>query len=85
MQPVTCEPAIANEYIEACEDKIARMITASEQVSSIRQAFKVLHKRQKVTTAFYNDACDSLTFIDSALLDGKQAIATLRNARRAES
>jgi hypothetical protein len=72
----------STEYIEAQEDRIARMITASHQVDGLRKFFEVLHKRQKITTAVYDDARDSLTFIDGALLDGKQAIVTLRNARR---
>lgn len=72
----------SEEYIGVQEDRIARMVTASEQVSAIRNAIKVLRDREKITTGFYLDACDSLTYIDAALLDGKQAIATLRNKRR---
>jgi hypothetical protein len=85
MQHVTFNddaPAIDDEYIGACEDRIARKITASEQVNGLRQLMARLHKRQMLTTVVYYDACDALTYIDGELLDGKQAVATLRNARR---
>jgi hypothetical protein len=81
MQTATSNPT-TNEYIETCEDRIARKIIASEQVSELRSLMTLLHRRQKITTHTYHDACDALTYIDAELLDGKQAIATLRNARR---
>lgn len=39
-------------------------------------------KRNKIDAAFYQDACDMLTFVDTVVMDGKQAIVTLRNARK---
>ncbi len=72
---------VSEEYIGAQEDRIARMITASQQVSNLRRFLNILEKREKITKSVYEDACDSLTFIDGALLDGKQAIVALRNAR----
>lgn len=73
---------VSDEYIGVQEDRIARKITASEQVSRLRTLMQVLHSRQHIKTSLYHDACDSLTYIDAELLDGKLAIATLRNARR---
>lgn len=73
---------VGDEYIGAQEDRIARKIIASEHVNNLRNALHLLHRRQKIDTGFYQDACDSLTYIDAELLDGKQAIVNLRNGRR---
>lgn len=73
--------AVSNEYIEAKEDEIARLITASEHVDKLRALADTLHRRGFVTTAYYRDLRDSLTFIDGALLTGKMNTAQLRNMR----
>lgn len=74
--------AISNEYIETKEDEIARLIVAGEHVDKLRGLAETLRRRGMITSAYYQDMRDTLTFIDGALLVGKQNTATLRNARR---
>jgi len=66
---------VSDDFVGMCEDRIARNITASDQAISLRNAMEILHKREKITYRFYRDACDALTCIDSALLEGKRAFA----------
>lgn len=73
---------ISDEYIEVREDEIARLITASEHVDKLRTLAELLRKRGMITVSYYNDLRDTLTYIDGALLIGKQNTATLRNGRR---
>jgi hypothetical protein len=66
------------EEIEYREDEISRFITACEHVDRLRQLADILHRRNLVTPAYYHDVRDSITYIDGALLLGKQNTATLR-------
>lgn len=72
----------SNEYIEVREDEIARFITASEHVDKLRALAERLLARSMISTAYFHDMRDTLTYIDGALLLGKQNTAMLRNARR---
>lgn len=74
--------SVSNEYIETREDEIARFITAGEHVDKLRALAEKLMRRNMLTTAYYHDVRDTLTYIDGALLVGKINTATLRNARR---
>lgn len=74
--------AVHDEFIEVREDEIARLITAGEHVDKLRGLADMLRKRGYITTAYFHDMRDSLTFIDGALLVGKTNTAMLRNARR---
>jgi hypothetical protein len=73
--------AISNEYVEAKEDEIARLIVAGEHVDKLRSLAETLRRRGMITSAYYQDVRDTLTFIDGALLVGKQNTAALRNMR----
>lgn len=73
---------VSNEYIEEREDEIARFITASEHVDKLRALAERLARRNMLTTAYYYDVRDTLTFIDGVLLIGKTNTAMLRNGGR---
>lgn len=73
--------AVSNEYIEAREDEIARFIIAAEHVDKLRGLAEQLRQRGMVSTQYYLDLRDTLTFIDGALLIGKSNTAQLRNMR----
>lgn len=69
----------SSEWIAAREDEIAQLITAREHVDIIRRLFELLHRRRMISDAYYEDARDSLDYIEAALLTGKKNTALLRN------
>ena len=74
-------PVSDREYTEMREDEIARLITAREEVGKLRKLADVLCKRGAIEPDYYHDMRNTLTIVDSALLLGKHAVATLRNGR----
>lgn len=79
---MTQSSAVSNEFIEAREDEMAQLITASEGMDKLRRVATVLHKRQMITTPYYIDMRDTIDQATSALLIGRRNTATLRNSRR---
>lgn len=74
----------SNEYIEAREDELARFVQAIEFVDHLRHLVEILYRRNRVTTAYYHDIRDTLTYIDGTLLIGKKNTAALRNQREGD-
>jgi hypothetical protein len=70
---------VSTEWIEDREDEIAEFLIARDQVDSLRRLLDLLHQRQMITNAYYQDARDSLDYIAAALLTGKRNTALLRN------
>lgn len=72
---------VSTEWIEAREDEIAHMITATEHVDRLRQLARMLRERDWITNAYYLDILDSCDYIAVALQHGKRNTAALRNGR----
>jgi hypothetical protein len=74
------QAGVSTEWIEDKEDEIAEFLIAREQVDSLRRLLDLLHQRQMITDAYYQDTRDSPDYIAAALLTGKRNTALLRNS-----
>lgn len=73
------QSGVSTEWLEGREDEIATFLIARDQVDALRRLLDLLHRRQMLTDAYYQDARDALDYIAAALLTGKKNTALLRN------
>lgn len=69
---------VSTEFVEACEDDIARFITAQEHTQGIQALIRILMERNALTHAYAADVQESLTYIADMLRVGKSYAARAR-------
>lgn len=69
---------VSSEYIHDREDDMAVLITACDQVDSLRSLGIALRRRDMITEAYYRDLRDTLDCIAAALAIARRNTAMLR-------
>lgn len=64
--------------IQVCEDDMAVLITACDQVDLFRHTWALLYQRRKMTAAAYRDGRDALDYIAHALQLARHNTGRLR-------
>ncbi len=73
----------SSEFVQRCEDEMAVLITACDQVDKLRTFGVVLQQRGMVTPATYRDYRDSLDYVAHALMIGRRNTGQLRRGTAA--
>lgn len=69
---------VSSEYVQDREDEMAVLITACDQVDSLRSLGIALRRRDMITEAYYRDLRDTLDCIATALTIARRNTAMLR-------
>lgn len=68
----------SSEFVQRCEDEMAVLITACDQVDRLRTFGAVLRQRGMVTPTAYRDYRDSCDYVANALMIGRRNTGRLR-------